>query len=105
MLATQASRRPTLDGDDCRNFSTGAKAGLEPARTHRLDAVKTLRRTGSPLAPEDFDYVSSRVEARRATLVISGGTDILGCFALGNPIGPCGAASCSAADSDESGSL
>jgi acetoacetyl-CoA synthetase len=69
-------------------LDAAAKAGLEPAKTHQLDAVKILLSTGSPLAPEGFDYVYERVKADVQLSSMSGGTDLMGCFALGNPIGP-----------------
>ncbi len=44
--------------------------------------------TGSPLAPENFDYVYEKVKRDVCLASISGGTDLISCFALGNPIGP-----------------
>ena len=65
-----------------------AKLGLEPAKTHDLPALRSVLSTGSPLAPEGFDYVYGRVKKDVQLASISGGTDIIACFALGNPIGP-----------------
>ncbi len=78
----------TVFGTSAKYIDAAAKAGLEPAKTHRLDTVRTILSTGSPLVPESFDYVYEHVKADVQLCSISGGTDILGCFALGNPIGP-----------------
>ncbi len=64
------------------------KAGVKPAQTHKLTALKTILSTGSPLAPESFDYVYRDVKDRVLLSSISGGTDIVSCFALGNPLLP-----------------
>lgn len=65
-----------------------AKAGLRPRDTHRLDSLRTLASTGSVLAPESFDYVYDAIKTDLCLSSISGGTDIVSCFMLGNPIGP-----------------
>jgi acetoacetyl-CoA synthetase len=62
-----------------------AKLGLEPAVTHKLPHLKALLSTGSPLAPESFDYVYRNIKRDLHLASISGGTDIVSCFALGNP--------------------
>ena len=64
------------------------KAGLEPARTHDFSALRAILSTGSPLAPRSFDYVYQKIKEDLLLASISGGTDIVSCFALGNPIGP-----------------
>jgi acetoacetyl-CoA synthetase len=58
------------------------------AQTHRLDALRAMFSTGSPLAPESFDYVYRDIKADLLLASISGGTDIISCFALGNPMLP-----------------
>ena len=63
-------------------------ADLQPAHTHRLETLRTILSTGSPLLPEGFDYVYRSVKEDVCLSSISGGTDIVSCFALGNPIGP-----------------
>ena len=65
-----------------------AKAGLRPRETHALDSVRTMTSTGSPLAPESFDFVYEHVKRDIHLASISGGTDIVSCFVGGNPIGP-----------------
>jgi acetoacetyl-CoA synthetase len=83
------------DAEDMTHFGTSAKyidallkAGLEPKRTHRLTSLKTVLSTGSPLAPNSFDYVYERVKSDVCLSSISGGTDLIGCFVGGNPMGP-----------------
>ena len=61
------------------------KADLKPAATHDLDSLQTILSTGSVLGPHSFDYVYTHVKQDVCLSSISGGTDILGCFALGNP--------------------
>jgi acetoacetyl-CoA synthetase len=64
------------------------KAGIKPRETHRLDALKVILSTGSPLLPESFDYVYRDIKPDVQLSSISGGTDIVSCFALGNPLLP-----------------
>ena len=78
----------TLFGTSAKYIDAVQKAGLAPIDTHRLAAVRTMTSTGSPLAPESFDFVYSRVKQDLHLASISGGTDIVGCFALGSPVGP-----------------
>ncbi|HLN24684.1 MAG TPA: acetoacetate--CoA ligase [Patescibacteria group bacterium] len=65
-----------------------AKGGLRPIDSHKLTALRTIASTGSVLAPESFDYVYDAIKADVCLSSISGGTDIVSCFMLGNPIGP-----------------
>ena len=85
-LADSAS--VTMFGTSAKFIDAVQKAALEPARTHRLDTVRTIASTGSPLAPESFDFVYEHVKRDVHLASISGGTDIAACFALGNPAGP-----------------
>ncbi len=64
------------------------KEGLRPVASHDLSSMRTLLSTGSPLVPEAFDYVFSGIKKNVCLSSISGGTDIVGCFALGNPALP-----------------
>ena len=65
-----------------------AKAGVKPVHTHRLSALRTIFSTGSPLAPEGFDYVYRDVKPDVCLSSISGGTDLVACFAGGVPTRP-----------------
>jgi acetoacetyl-CoA synthetase len=64
------------------------KAGLSPRTSHSLATVKSILSTGSPLVKSGFDYVYEHIKEDVALCSISGGTDIVSCFVLGNPIGP-----------------
>ncbi|MEA3277739.1 MAG: acetoacetate--CoA ligase [Pseudomonadota bacterium] len=75
-------------GTSAKYLASVEKAGVIPARTHRLERLRTVLSTGSPLAPESFDYVYRDVKADLQLASISGGTDIISCFALGNPLLP-----------------
>ena len=83
------------EAERCTHFGASAKyidalkkAGLAPARTHDLASLRTLLSTGSPLAPESFDYVYEAIKRDLHLASISGGTDICGCFVLGVPTKP-----------------
>jgi acetoacetyl-CoA synthetase len=75
-------------GTSAKFIDAAAKAGMQPAKTHRLEHLRTVLSTGSPLAPEGFDYVYRAIKRDVCLSSISGGTDICGCFVLGNPILP-----------------
>jgi acetoacetyl-CoA synthetase len=78
----------TLFGTSAKFIDALAKAGLTPAATHDLSTVRTLTSTGSPLAPEGFDFVYERIKRDIHLASISGGTDIISLFVGGNPLGP-----------------
>ena len=63
------------------------KAGVEPAAGRRLAALRSVFTTGSPLAPESFDYIYGKAKADLLLASMSGGTDLLGCFVGANPLG------------------
>ena len=83
-----ARERVTVFGTSAKYIDACKKAGIEPARTHDLQPLRAILSTGSPLVPESFDYVYERVKAGVQLASISGGTDIVSCFVLGNPAGP-----------------
>lgn len=78
----------TLFGTSAKFLSVLEKAGLEPGKTHDLSSLKGILSTGSPLSPESFDFVYRNIKKDICLSSISGGTDIISCFALGNPVGP-----------------
>jgi len=78
----------TLFGTSAKFIDAVNKAGLEPVRTHSLATVRTITSTGSPLAPESFDFVYRAIKADVHLASISGGTDIVSCFVGGNPNAP-----------------
>ncbi len=80
--------RLTQFGTSPKYLSALDKDGYRPAREHDLSALRTVFSTGSPLAPEQFDFVRNAIKADVQLASISGGTDIISCFALGNPWRP-----------------
>jgi acetoacetyl-CoA synthetase len=75
-------------GTSAKFIDAIAKLRLKPVETHNLAALRAVLSTGSPLAPDSFDYVYRNVKADVCLSSISGGTDIVSCFALGNPMLP-----------------
>ncbi len=75
-------------GTSAKFIDAAAKMGLRPRDPHRLDKLRAVLSTGSPLVPEGFDYVYRNVKEDVCLSSISGGTDIVSCFVLGNPAGP-----------------
>ncbi len=75
----------TLFGTAAGFIEATAKRGLSPRRTHRLDTLRTITSTGSPLSPEGFEYVYSEVKPDVHLASISGGTDLCGCLVNGDP--------------------
>ncbi|HEU4663673.1 MAG TPA: acetoacetate--CoA ligase [Dokdonella sp.] len=78
----------TVFGTSAKWLSAIEKAGVKPRETHKLLQLKTILSTGSPLAPESYDYVYRDIKDRVLLASISGGTDIISCFALGCPVLP-----------------
>lgn len=64
------------------------KAGARPGETHDLSALRCITSTGSPLSPESYRFVYDAISEDVHLASISGGTDILSCFVLGNPAAP-----------------
>jgi acetoacetyl-CoA synthetase len=82
------AERVTHFGTSAKYLDAAAKQGLAPMQTHSLDALRAVLSTGSPLVPEGFDYVYRAIKRDVCLSSISGGTDIMGCFVLGNPTLP-----------------
>ena len=85
LFAMAEQERITIFGTSAKYLAAAEKAGLRPARAHDLGAVRTIMSTGSPLAAEGFDYVYENVKSDVQLASISGGTDLISCFALGDP--------------------
>jgi acetoacetyl-CoA synthetase len=83
-----ARERMTVFGTSAKYLALLEKAGAAPARTHDLAGLKAVLSTGSPLAAHSFDFVYHQIKPDVHLASISGGTDIISCFALGNPAGP-----------------
>ena len=75
-------------GTSAKFIDAIAKINLAPAKTHKLDRLRAIFSTGSPLVPEAFNYVYDNIKRDVQLASISGGTDIISCFVLGNPVGP-----------------
>ena len=75
-------------GTSAKFIDAIAKINLAPAKTHKLDRLRAIFSTGSPLVPEAFNYVYDSIKRDVQLASISGGTDIISCFVLGNPVGP-----------------
>ncbi|MEQ9326075.1 MAG: acetoacetate--CoA ligase, partial [Rhodospirillales bacterium] len=80
--------RMNLFGTSAKSIDAYAKGGLEPAKTHDLSTLRMMTSTGSPLAPEGFDYVYEKVKKDIHLASIAGGTDLVACFMLGSPLLP-----------------
>ena len=78
----------TLFGTSAKFIDSLSKAALSPISTHDLSKLKTITSTGSPLAPESFDYVYRAIKKDVHLASIAGGTDIVGCFVAGVPTEP-----------------
>ncbi len=78
----------TVFGTSAKYISALQKSGLRPIDEFDLTALRCILSTGSPLMPESFDFVYDAISADVQLASISGGTDILGCFATGNPLLP-----------------
>ncbi len=80
--------KTTFFGTSATFINTIAKSRLSPIKTHRLNSVRTIASTGSPLSPTNFNFVYRHIKHDVHLASISGGTDIIGCFVCGNPTTP-----------------
>ncbi len=78
----------TIFGTSAGYISALMNEGLRPGKEYDFGALKTVLSTGSPLSEEAFEYVYREVKTDIQLSSIAGGSDINGCFALGNPMGP-----------------
>ncbi len=83
-----AAERITHFGTSAKYIDAAKKIALVPRKDFDLPHLRALFSTGSPLAPESFDYVYQCVKPDLCLSSISGGTDIVSCFALGAPTLP-----------------
>ena len=75
-------------GTSAKFIDAIAKIELRPKQTHKLEHVRAVFSTGSPLVAEGFDYVYANIKQDIQLASVSGGTDIISCFVTGNPNGP-----------------
>lgn len=78
----------TVFGTSAKYLALAEKEGLEPRRTHDLAALRAVLSTGSPLAGHSYDYVYRSIKPDLHLSNISGGTELISCFALGVPTEP-----------------
>ena len=83
-----AQERITIFGTSAKYIAAMEKSDFVPVDSVDLTSLRTILSTGSPLLPEGFDYVYRSVKSDVLLASISGGTDIVSCFALGCPIRP-----------------
>ena len=82
------AERMTHFGTSAKYIDSLRKVALVPVKDYALTHLRAMFSTGSPLAPESFDYVYEAVKHDICLSSISGGTDIVSCFVLGNPTLP-----------------
>jgi acetoacetyl-CoA synthetase len=75
-------------GTSAKYIDAVRKGGFTPASTHDLSSLRLMTSTGSPLSPEGFSFVYEGIKPDIQLASISGGTDIVSCFVLGNPLKP-----------------
>lgn len=78
----------TVFGTSAKFISSIEKAGVQPKKECNLSSLRCILSTGSPLLPKNYDYVYQQIKSDVQLSSISGGTDIISCFALGNPMLP-----------------
>ena len=75
-------------GTSAKYIDAVRKGGFTPKTTHDLSSLRMMTSTGSPLSPEGFSFVYEGIKSDIHLASISGGTDIVSCFVLGNPLKP-----------------
>ncbi|MDX2445629.1 MAG: acetoacetate--CoA ligase, partial [Desulfobacterales bacterium] len=78
----------TIFGTSAGYIAALQNSGLEPGKVYDLSSLRAVLSTGSPLSDEGFEFIYDTVKSDLQVASIAGGTDINGCFALGNPMGP-----------------
>jgi len=78
----------TVFGTSAGYIAALINAGVQPGKDYDLTPLRAVLSTGSPLSIEGFEYIYNEVKADVQLASIAGGTDLNGCFALGNPMGP-----------------
>jgi acetoacetyl-CoA synthetase len=80
--------RLTIFGTSAKYIAAMEKSSFVPIDSVDLTSLRTILSTGSPLLPDGFDYIYQAVKKDVLLASISGGTDIVSCFALGCPTRP-----------------
>ncbi|MFQ5439211.1 MAG: acetoacetate--CoA ligase [Paracoccaceae bacterium] len=94
LLDIAAAEKVTHFGTSAKFVDACAKAGINPAKSHDLGAMRSILSTGSPLAPEGFEYIYRDWKADLCLSSIAGGTDIIACFVGGSPVDPVHSGTC-----------
>ena len=76
----------TVFGASAAYLKAMENAAVRPGADSDLSRLRALLSTGSPLAPQSFDYVYREVKSDLMLASIAGGTELLGCFIAGNPM-------------------
>ncbi len=88
LMELAEQEKVSIFGTSAKYIAALEKAGVKPKQSHNLEHLKTILSTGSPLLHESFEYVYRDIKENVCLSSISGGTDIVSCFALGNPTLP-----------------
>jgi acetoacetyl-CoA synthetase len=80
--------RVAVFGTSAGYLNALAKSGFAPGKHYELDELKAVLSTGSPLSPASFYYVYANIKKDLQLASVAGGSDLISCFALGNPILP-----------------
>ena len=78
----------TIFGTSAGYIAALINTGVKPAQNYDLSSLRAVLSTGSPLPGESFEFIYAEVKKDLQLASIAGGTDLNGCFALGNPMGP-----------------
>jgi len=78
----------TVFGTSAKYIAACEKLGLHPGKQHDLSKLRAVLSTGSPLTVENFQWTYENVKGDLQLSSICGGTDIISCFMLGNPMLP-----------------
>ncbi|TFH72505.1 acetoacetate--CoA ligase [Gammaproteobacteria bacterium LSUCC0112] len=88
LFSIAAETGVSIFGTSAKYLAAVEKAGVKLHGQHAVHQLHTVLSTGSPLSAEGFDYVYRDIKANVMLQSISGGTDIISCFVLGNPVQP-----------------
>ena len=83
-----STERVSVFGTSAKYLAVLEKEGVQPRAQCDLSALRVILSTGSPLAAHSYDFVYAQIKSDVRLASISGGTDIVSCFALGDPAGP-----------------
>ena len=75
----------TVFGISAKFLSNAQKEMVSPVESHQLNSLRCLISTGSPLTEEGFEYVYEKIKQELHLVSMTGGTDLISCFILGNP--------------------